>query len=294
MTRKIEQIDTTDIVPGENDRTRFDADALAELASSIADHGLLQPITVRRVDDVLGPDPLFQIVAGERRFRAIRDVLGWETIDAIVEDLTEEEASAMMLTENVARDDLDPIDEGLAYAKRMERYGYSVETLAMKHGISPIRVQFRIKLLGLRPDIQKLVRDGHLPLGYAQALADANLDNNRQIIAIAHLRDNPAPTPAWFRRELGQLVQEQNQATLFDLPLMIGHLDDIAPIAPPPDPPLPSTDRPDGLTGQPLSVQIAYAIEYWDKAAQAWDLLGKNFKRDECAAARDALRQLEP
>lgn len=63
MTRKIEHLPTSDITPGDNDRTDFDPTALTELANSIADHGLLQPITVRRVDDVLTGDPLFQIVA---------------------------------------------------------------------------------------------------------------------------------------------------------------------------------------------------------------------------------------
>lgn len=86
----IHQLDTAQIFPGPNDRTQFDANALAELAANIAVHGLIQPITVRTIEGA----EHYEIVAGERRFRACTDILRWQTIPAIVADLTDEEAAA--------------------------------------------------------------------------------------------------------------------------------------------------------------------------------------------------------
>lgn len=99
---EVTQIDIRLIVPGDNDRTIFDQTHIIELAENIAANGLIQPITVREIDG--GSDPLYQIVAGERRFRAI-ETLEWGEVPAIIKDLTEEEASAVMLAENIGRRD---------------------------------------------------------------------------------------------------------------------------------------------------------------------------------------------
>lgn len=169
----VTMIDTTLIVPGNNDRTRFDPTALRELAESIKGHGLIQPVIVRHLDGT----ELYQIVAGERRTRAI-DLLGWPEVPCLVADLNDEEASAVMLTENVARDDLDPVDEANAYANRMALYGWDEKRCAQQAGVSTVRVQFRLKLLKLRDNLKDLVRTGDLELGYAQIIAQADLDAN--------------------------------------------------------------------------------------------------------------------
>ena len=108
------------IVRGDNDRKHFDAEALAELAGSIERDGLAQPITVRPVATGL------EIVAGERRFRAMTEVLGWTLIPAIVRELDDRAASAIMLAENLSRVDLDPVAEAEAYASRMEALDLTV------------------------------------------------------------------------------------------------------------------------------------------------------------------------
>src|SRR5579859_5699824 len=95
---------------GNNDRTVFDETGLKGLASSIKDNGLAQPITVRPLPSEASPF-LYEIVAGERRFRACSQNLGWFEIPCIIKDLSDEEASGVMLAENTSRDDLDPIDE---------------------------------------------------------------------------------------------------------------------------------------------------------------------------------------
>lgn len=278
-------IDATLIVPGNNDRTRFDPAALRELADSIGEHGLIQPVTVRPLDGT----ELYQIVAGERRSRAVA-LLGWSEVPCIVTDLNDEEASAVMLTENVARDDLDPIDEANAYASRMALFGWDEKTCAQKAGVSTVRVQFRLKLLKLRGNLQDLVRTGDLELGYAQIIAQSGLDTNFQMLAISRLRDNPSPTPAWFRRVCGQLFERQAQASLLDAPLFGGQII-VEPQAsePPPDPPLPSTTIPP-VGGQDARDVVGNQVAFWQQAAETWDELGKNFKRDQCVAAATALK----
>lgn len=304
----VTELSVHQIVPGQNDRTVFDPHALQELAASIGEYGLAQPITVRPVEQcsecnyitaggdapevcpVCGNDlwlPLFQIVAGERRFRAI-GLLGLDSIPALVRRLNDEHASAIMLTENIARADLDPVDEALAYQRRIDDYGWSVGELAAIAGVSAVRVRFRLKLLALRSDIQKLVRDGHLPLGYAQILSDANLDPNRQLIALRRLRDNHAPTPAWFRREVSNLQEEQCQDSLFDAAMFTLQPTEADAAPAYREPAHPSTTQPPAK-GVTLAEVLRHQVAFWTQAAREWDLLGKPFKRQECEAAAQAL-----
>jgi ParB/RepB/Spo0J family partition protein len=278
---EITAIDTNEIIPGNNDRTVFSPDALQELAASIREHGLIQPITVRWIDDA----EAYQIIAGERRYRACK-LLGWQTVPSIIVDATDEQASALMLAENVARADLDPIDEAIAYQTRIDLFGWTVQEIADRAGVSPIRVQFRLKLLRLRPDVQKLVRDGHLSIGYAQILCDANLDTNRQLIAFRYLRDNPAPTPGWFRRQVNDLLAEQSQDALFDFSSFIAPTETQHVAIE--EPAHPSTTRPP-TRGSSLREILRNQAGFWSQAAEAWDKLGKPFKRQECEAAAQAL-----
>jgi ParB family chromosome partitioning protein len=198
-------------------RTIFNQAELQSLADTIKANGLIQPISVRQLPDT----ELYQIVAGERRFRACK-LAGMETISAIVLDLSDEEVSILMMVENTSRKDLDPIDEARAYQSRIDHFGWSVRDCAKYAGVSSVHVNFRLKLLKLRPDLQALCRSGDLQLGYAQTLADGNLDCNFQMIAIKELRDNPKPTPTWFRKVVSRLLEKQAQGQLFDLPLMGG------------------------------------------------------------------------
>lgn len=296
------------IIPGANDRTAFDARALQELAASIRDNGLAQPITVRpgfvcasceafTTDEpahcpACGHSeyfPVYQIVAGERRFRACK-LLGWPAIPAIVRQLSDEQAAAIMLAENTSRADLDPIDEGRAYQARIAAFGWSIEDCARQAGVSEIRVQFRLKLLRLRPNVQELVRKNILSLGYAQILADANLDTDRQQAAVTRLIANPNPTPGWFRKEAYRLADAQDQGALFEaLPLLSDTPVAAAPALLIPEPPTPATATPP-RTGRNLREIVSGQIGFWQEAAEAWGNLGKPFKKQECQAAAQALQ----
>lgn len=278
-----EALDVNLIIPGSNDRKTFNEIELTTLSENIASHGLLQPITVRTVDG----SELYEIVAGERRYRAVSK-LGWSTIPAMVADLTGEEASALMLAENTARVNLDPIEEAQAYNARINGFGWSVEECAKNAGVSRMHVQFRLKLLALRADIQHLVKFGNMPLGYAQIMADADLSSNRQMIALLLLQKNPSPTPAWFRQETARLYAEQSQEIMFnDLTLDFTQGPRVSGRGT--CPPLPGKDKPE-MKGKTLEETLTAHITYWKQASAAWQQLGKNFKRQECDAAASALQ----
>lgn len=284
MTKTIALIDLTLIVPGNNDRTVFKQSEIEALANNIKANGLIQPISVRQLPDT----ELYQIVAGECRFRACQ-LAELETIAAIALDLSDEEAAILMMAENTRRQDLDPIDEARAYQSRIDRFGWSVKDCAKHAGVSSVRVNFRLKLLKLRADLQNLCRSGNLQLGYAQALADGNLNCNFQMMAIRELRDNPKPTPTWFRKVVSRSLEKQAQGQLFDLPLMGGPMLEQPQSKRLVEPPHPKTTIPPKSGKSPREIVTKQAT-FWQEAARAWDELGKPFKRQECEAAAMALK----
>lgn len=208
-TDTVQMIPAARTVAGNNDRKNFDPDALAELAASIKAHGLAQPITVRPYADG------YQIVAGERRFRAMTEVLGWDQVPALVRDLSDEQASAIMLAENTGRADLDPIEEANAYNSRMQTFGWTPAHTAEVAGVSEDLVKRRVLLLGLHPDVQGLVAKKHLPVGHAEAMV--KLDHYRQLIALRIYREAKAMPLNTFCKVVSDLYGEQAQDGLFDL-----------------------------------------------------------------------------
>ena len=279
---QVTHIPVAQIVAGANDRTTFDPTALAALAANIAEHGLASPITVRAVNDA------YELVAGERRTRAVR-LLGWPTIPAIVAKLTDAEAAALMLAENVARQDIDPVDEANAYAARIRLYDWTPAQCATAGGVTLNRVQARLKLLRLRPDILQLLRTGNLRIGYAEILANADLDTDRQLLAMTALRDAPRPTPGWFRRVVSELLAQQMQGEMFTTPILGGELAAPVALAPLAEPPHPATTRP-CVDGFFLKERLSKQIAFWRDAADAWERQGRPHKRQECMAAAQALQ----
>lgn len=205
MTATVTRLALADIRPGANDRTVFDPDALAALAQSIAETGLAQPITVRPSGAV------YEIVAGERRFRA-HELLGEDGIDAIVRCYDDETASRIMLAENLHRDDLDPLDEAAAYRRRMDEFGLTVGEVATMAGVTTARVTTRLPLLRLVPEAADLVRAGALSINHARIMAD--LDVNRQCLALAALAKGLDYFA--FRDVCVRLAEEQATEPLFD------------------------------------------------------------------------------
>ncbi len=145
-------------------RKKFSEKELNELAQSIKENGLLQPIIVRRK-----PDGRYEIVAGERRWRACR-IAGITRIQAIVKDLEDSEVLQLALIENLQREDLDPIEEALAYKELMDRFGYTQQEVAELVGKDRATITNRLRLLNLSPKVLQMLRDGLITEGHARVL----------------------------------------------------------------------------------------------------------------------------
>ena len=145
-------------------RKQFDETALAELADSIAQHGVLQPLLVRPM-----PDGSYQLVAGERRWRASR-LAGLTEVPVVVRDMTEQEAAELALIENLQREDLNPMEEALGYQTLMDGYGMTQEQAAQVVNKSRPAVANALRLLQLPEEVAALVSAGQLSAGHARTV----------------------------------------------------------------------------------------------------------------------------
>ena len=155
----------TEIEPNrEQPRKDFDEKALSELADSIREHGVLQPLLVRPLKD-----GRYQLIAGERRWRASR-MAGLTEVPVIVRDLDDQAAMELALIENLQRTDLNIMEEAAGYRELMERYGMTQEVVAKRVGKSRPAVANALRMLALPEATARLVRAGKLTAGHARAL----------------------------------------------------------------------------------------------------------------------------
>lgn len=145
-------------------RKSFDEDALAELADSIREHGVIQPLTVRKLSS-----GYYQIIAGERRWRAAR-LAGLTEVPAVVVEADDQKAAELALVENLQREDLNPMEEAAGYQSLVQTYHMTQEEAAQRVGKSRSTVANALRLLGLQPGVRKLVEEGSLSAGHARAL----------------------------------------------------------------------------------------------------------------------------
>lgn len=162
-------------------RTNFSEESLRELASSIKELGIIQPITVRK----LGLNK-YQLVSGERRYRASK-LLGLETIPAYVRIANDQESLEMALVENIQREDLDPIEIGLSYRRLIEEINLTQDQLSDRVGKKRSTITNYMRLLKLDPIIQTGIRDGFVSMGHGRALVNVEkveiqLDLYKQIV----------------------------------------------------------------------------------------------------------------
>jgi hypothetical protein len=141
--------------------------------------------------------------------------LGWPAIQAIVREMSDEQADSVMLAENLKRADLNPIDEARAYEKRMKRHGWDVGEVARHANVGRRRVQNRLDLLRLVPEAQDLVAKGHISLNYATAMAPLQPAYQRK--ALEYFATTERPLLREFQAIVGKLMVEQAQTSLFDL-----------------------------------------------------------------------------
>ena len=144
-------------------RTYFDEKALADLAQSIQNLGVIQPITLRKDGD------RFEIISGERRFRASK-IAGLETIPAYIRLVNDQELLEMALVENIQREDLDAIEIALTYQRLLEEIGMTQENLSQRVGKERSTITNYIRLLRLNPDMQNAIRSGEISAGHGRAI----------------------------------------------------------------------------------------------------------------------------
>lgn len=157
-------------------RTYFDEEALKELASSIKELGVIQPITVRKL-----PGNTFQLVSGERRFRASK-LIGSTTIPAYIRLANDQEMLEMALVENIQRKNLDPIEVALSYQRLIEEIKLTQEELSTRVGKKRSTVTNYLRLLKLDPILQTGMRDGFISMGHGRAMI--NVENTEDQLAI--------------------------------------------------------------------------------------------------------------
>ncbi len=163
-----DQLAIMDISPDrEQPRTVFENEALQELADSIREHGVIQPILVRPI-----PDGGFRIVAGERRWRASQ-IAGLTTIPAIVKTLSDDDAMVIALIENLQREDLNPVEEAFGYKKLMEAGNLTQEQAALRVGKSRPAVANALRLLALPKEVLDMLSEGKISAGHAKAVLSA-------------------------------------------------------------------------------------------------------------------------
>lgn len=154
-----------DIEPNLNQvRKSFDPDAIAELAESIRVHGLIQPIVVRKM-----PDGFYEIIAGERRWRACK-AAGLNEVPVIVRDSDDRASSFIAMVENLQRENLNPVEEAMGYKKLAEEYALTQEEIAEKVGKSRPAISNIMRILDLPEQVLDLVRDGLISYGHARTL----------------------------------------------------------------------------------------------------------------------------
>lgn len=160
----IQELNLDDLRPNPyQPRKNFQKEAIDELKTSILEHGILQPLIVRK--SIKG----YEIVVGERRFRAAKEA-NLETVPAVVRELSEQQMMELAVLENLQREDLSPIEEGFAYQTLMEKLSLTQEEVAKRLGKSRPHVANYIRLLSLPPAIQEFISNGKISMGHGRAL----------------------------------------------------------------------------------------------------------------------------
>jgi ParB family transcriptional regulator, chromosome partitioning protein len=196
---KVQEISINEIRPNPyQPRKVFQKGAIEELKLSIQEHGILQPIIVRKT--IKG----FEIVVGERRFRAAKEAK-LETVPAVVREFNEQQMMELAVLENLQREDLNPIEEGIAYQTLIEKLKLTQEELAKRLGKSRPHLANHIRLLSLPPKIQQLISDGKISMGHGRALLGLRKKDKLPVLVEKTLKEGLNV------RQLEQLIQQMNE-----------------------------------------------------------------------------------
>ncbi len=195
---------TSELEPNRDQpRKNFSTETIAALADSIREHGILQPILVRPMDS-----GGYQIVAGERRWRAAR-MLGLDEVPVNIKELSDMETMQIAIIENLQRENLNPIEEGKGYQELIENYGMTQEQVGKLVGKSRSAIANAVRILSLPEKIIKLLENGDLSAGHAKALL--TFDDDEIKIAVANRAANGGMTVRQLERMLQTSVENQQK-----------------------------------------------------------------------------------
>ncbi len=179
-TNSAVEVRLSDIEPNRSQPRRdFDEQSISELAASIEKHGLIQPIVVRPVST-----GTYQIIAGERRWRACREA-GLESVPVIIKEVDDREYMELALIENLQREDLNPVEEASGYNTLIERYKLTQEQVAETVGKSRSAVTNALRLLNLDGEALRALKEGEITSGHARALLGAEGDTRKEMLKAA-------------------------------------------------------------------------------------------------------------
>lgn len=194
----------TEIEPNrEQPRKNFSDEAITALAESIRDHGMLQPILVRPMED-----GSYRIVAGERRWRAAR-MLGLDEVPVNIKEMTDTEAAQLALIENLQRENLNPVEEAMGFKELIEKYGMTQDAVAKTIGRSRSSVSNSMRILALPDRILNMVEDGELSLGHAKAFL--SFENEDLMIATAVKAANGGLTVRQVERAAQKSLENEDE-----------------------------------------------------------------------------------
>ena len=203
-----ETLRLSDIEPRHDQpRKTFEREALETLADSIATYGVLQPIIVRENSDF----GTYEIIAGERRFRAAK-MAGLTEIPAVIFDGDDLKAAQVALIENVQRENLNPVEEALGYGALIEKFGLTQDQVAKQVGKSRSAVTNMLRLLDLPDEVLEMLKAGDLSVGHAKALLGLDTDDEEKVILLAKKTVDRALSV----REVEAAVKRANEASFED------------------------------------------------------------------------------
>jgi ParB family chromosome partitioning protein len=207
-SQTVEMIDVSKIRAGiYQPRINFDQNELEELSNSIKENGLIQPIILRKIDD----EDNYEIIAGERRFRATK-LAGFSEIAAIVKKINNHEALELAIIENIQRSDLSLIEEAGGYQKLIEDFSYSQDQIAKRIGKSRSHVANLLRLLGLPESVRDLLDQKLISMGHARAIINSN---NPEKLAKKIISDSLTV------RDAEDLVRDERISKLKNTPLLV-------------------------------------------------------------------------
>lgn len=199
-------------------RKEFDSESLSELADSIREHGVLQPLLVRRMPGASLDEESYQLVAGERRWRAAR-MAGLSEVPVVVREMSEAEVLEFALIENLQREDLNPLEEAGGYQELIDTFGLTQEEVARKVGRSRSAVANALRVLKLPQELHPYLRDGDLTAGHAKALL--TVKDRGKMLKLAEITIEQGLSVREVERRAARLNEASEEADL--VPIIHDH-----------------------------------------------------------------------